>query len=363
VKIGINARILEREVTGVPVYTARLIDGLRARGVALEIYSYGDLPGYEFVGLLKSSGLSSPGMIRKLWWEKAGIRRLVGSDVTVFHGPHTFLPVSRIKGIRYVVTVHDFGTLRCPHYYGWRELYYHKMNLRAALSMADRIICPSVSCRSDLGEFFPEFLAKSVVIHLGYDDFSTVGSDDSILQEYGLSGSSFLLTVGTHGRKNLPNTVSAVKRMVEKGRHVRVVVVGTPTREALRIAETERDLIILVGNLGRARLASLYRNASALLFLSHYEGFGLPVLEAMNCNLPVVASRIAPLREVTGYDEACLADPDDIDDICSKIMRTLDDEIYRKRLVAHGASWKNRFSWEKMIDETLELYRSVISSR
>jgi glycosyltransferase involved in cell wall biosynthesis len=164
--------------------------------------------------------------------------------------------------------------------------------------------------------------------------------------------------------KNLERLVRAVAAIPEQRRPV-LVVPGYATpheaelRELARRLEVE-DWVAWPGWVGGEELEGLYAAASCLVFPSLYEGFGLPVLEAMARGLPVATSGRASLREVAG-DAALLFDPEDVDAIRAAIERLLSDEVERRRLVAAGRERAARFTWERTAELTAAAYRRALS--
>ena len=126
---------------------------------------------------------------------------------------------------------------------------------------------------------------------------------------------------------------------------------GSPTQEA----------VIFPGYVPDADLPAIYTGAQALVLPSLYEGFGLPILEAMGCGTPVVCSRTSSLPEVAG-DAGILIDPGDSDDLAAGIARVIQDSVLRQELMQRGLSQAARFSWQRTAQETLAVYRQVTHS-
>jgi len=124
--------------------------------------------------------------------------------------------------------------------------------------------------------------------------------------------------------------------------------------EAVRATDT--DALVLTGPLGDEALVNLYRGASILLYPSHYEGFGLPVLEAMQCGVPVIAARAASIPELAG-DAAVLLDPLDVDAWSQAILEVFADSVRRADLAQAGIARAARFSWRRTAAETLAIFR------
>jgi glycosyltransferase involved in cell wall biosynthesis len=175
----------------------------------------------------------------------------------------------------------------------------------------------------------------------------------------------FVLFVGTlEPRKNLMRLVQAYAGLpASVRRHVSLVIAGGPgwLSETLRREVAERGLADRVRFIGYVRdedMAPLYSLATVFAYPSLYEGFGLPVLEAMACGVPVLTSNVSSLPEVAG-GAAVLVAPTDVDAIADGLTQLLDDTALAAKLVARGLEWSTNFSWDRCARETLAVYESV----
>jgi glycosyltransferase involved in cell wall biosynthesis len=184
---------------------------------------------------------------------------------------------------------------------------------------------------------------------------------DRVRRRYAIVGPYLLSLGGIEPRKNLPNLVRGFARLPEKGRPALVLAGGSVAwnpegRDALRAALGElpskaREAIILTGYVGEDEKVALLGGAEALVYPSLYEGFGLPVLEAMACGTPVITSNVSALPEVAG-DAALLVDPADPDDIASAIGRLLEGQDLRKDLAVRGRARAASYSWKETARKT-----------
>ena len=187
-KVGINAFMLERDMSGIEVYTKKLVDGFINRDVNFELYSYSKLDKFpEYSKFLKTSNLKSNiNQIKKLYWSQFSIPKLVSKDVDVYFSPSFILPYGLAKKIKKVITIHDLAFLRFPEYTSFKERIYYKLILEYSVKSADTIIAISDSTVEDIKYFFPKYASKVVKINNGFEDYSKIESDNTILNKYNL---------------------------------------------------------------------------------------------------------------------------------------------------------------------------------
>ncbi len=239
-----------------------------------------------------------------------------------------------------VVTVHDLSFEREPAAMGWRDRRVFKAVVPRAARAARRVIAVSERTKRDLVELYGIAAERIAVVPHGVDPAFAPGGNGS---------GSYLLFVGAIQRRKDP--LAAAAAAAELG--LPLVVAG-PAREPELARELERRGADLRGYVEKPELAELYRGAACLVLPSRYEGFGLPVLEAMACGTPVVAHSDPALREVAG-DAALYAGPDGL---AEAIRRALAE---RERLVTAGLERARLFSWDETARRTLDVYREALS--
>jgi glycosyltransferase involved in cell wall biosynthesis len=260
-----------------------------------------------------------------------------------------------------VLTVHDVIFRLFPNYFspGVRVL----LNTLLPLSMrtARVILTDSESSRRDIEHFYPFVRDKLVVVPIAPGPVSWTEPDYTAAQALS-GGQPFILAVGTlQPRKNLARLIEAFHAVcARRVTPVRLLVVGRPdwqsrpVRQAAARSPYAGD-ILFTGYLDDATLAALYRTCVAFVFPSLYEGFGLPVLEAMACGAPVITSDVAALPEVAG-DAARFVDPLSVESICEAMLELLSDEALRGELKQRGLLRAARFSWTRMAEGVSEAY-------
>jgi alpha-1,3-rhamnosyl/mannosyltransferase len=289
--------------------------------------------------------------------------------VDVFHGLNYFLPAQRGKAAL-VVTVHDLSALRHPEWHPARRGLVHRAALRRTIRAVDRVITDTEAIRRELVADLGAPPEKVSAIHPA--PVQGFGPRDPaelkpILDRWGLSPGEYLLFAGAiEPRKNLIRLVEAVATLQTRRRGTPpLILVGPPgwrNREILDGAAGAAPGVRYLGYVPPEELAALMAGCSAFVMPSLYEGFGLPVLEAMASGVPVVTSRGGALEEVAG-DAAVLVDPRDRESIALGIASVLDDAARRETLVRGGLARAAQFTWERTARETLRVYEQAVASR
>ena len=221
--------------------------------------------------------------------------------------------------------------------------------------MSDAIIVDSQSTQKDVSTFFSIPENKINVVHLASDMKPRNGYLPS---KYGIKG-DYLLFVGTvEPRKNLLRLIEAFNQLDPK---LKLVIVGVSGWDNKAVYKTKNPNIIFTGYVPEKDLPIFYGNARLLVYPSLYEGFGIPILEAMHCGCPVITSNISSMPEVAG-DAALLVDPYSVEEIKRAVQRLLGDVKLRKKLIDNGYRQASRFSWEKTANETIKVYEKVLKS-
>lgn len=268
-----------------------------------------------------------------------------------------------------VVTIHDLGYLQVPEGHSARQRRMLDLTTRWNARVASRIIVPSHVTRQDLIERYGTSPDKIRVIHHGVDDrFRSVGPAEParVREAYGL-GCSYLLAVGTvHPRKDLPTLARATARLVAAGYDIDLVVVGKDGWMAAAVREQVRrtglgSRLKELAYVPAEDLPGLYAGSSCFVQPSLFEGFGMPVLEAMAAGTAVVCARNSSLPEVAG-DGADFFDTSNDQHLADVLQPILSDEGYRSHLVARGIERADSFSWATSASETAELLGEALAS-
>lgn len=296
-------------------------------------------------------------------------RQIKQAHLDFMHFPHYNVPLL-YRG-PFVVTIHDltithFPTQRAttlgPLTYRLKHLAY-TLVIRSAVKRAKKIIAVSFYTRNDLAQTYKLDKKKIAVTYEAADLISrrTDLDPNHVLEKYHIV-SPYLIYVGNaYPHKNLEIMPEALRILAEKyGQKPNLVLVGKEDyfyqRLKQEVAKTvPKDRIIFCGYVPDEELPVLYQEATAYIFPSLYEGFGLPPLEAMQYGLPVLSSRASCLPEIL-QDAALYFDPNDPHDIADKIAKIIDDQGLAANLAQLGKQHVQRFSWQKMTADTLLVY-------
>jgi glycosyltransferase involved in cell wall biosynthesis len=262
---------------------------------------------------------------------------------SVFFNPIPILPLVGALPCPAVVTVHDLDGFR-PRWWYFQRL------LRRSLARATRIVCDSQATREELVEEFPNVASKCLVVPLAANvEVFHPGPAGDVLVRLGIREPP-LLAVGTvQPRKNYGRLIEAYSRLGAGAPPL--VIVGKPGWEyeetmAMPASLGLADRVQFAGHLEEVEVGNLMRASLALCAVSTAEGFGIPVLEAMCCGLPVLASDIPPFREIAGT-AARFVTPTSVDDIAAGLTLLLGDGEARKHMIEAGLARRSLFSWER----------------
>lgn len=296
-------------------------------------------------------------------WQIPRLLRLLRADL--YHSAYVAMPYAPLTPT--VLTIYDLIPLLYPEQSSRRARGLIGLLNRLALHAARVVIAISEATRRDYIRCLGAPADKIVTIPLAaaFNDPPSGGEPPGArASQPAPRATRYILYLGSNKpHKNLVRLVEAFTRIPDRA--VQLVIAGAWDArypEARRRAEALGllDRIVFRGPVAEAELPSLYAGAALFVFPSLYEGFGLPVLEAMACGAPVVCSNTSSLPEVAG-DAACLVNPFDVDELAAAIGRILDDEALRWQMRARGLAQAARFSWAQTARQTLAVYRAVAS--
>jgi len=306
-------------------------------------------------------------VLRKGIFLPFSMRRL---KMDLFHGlDHIGIPfLYEDKRCKYVVTIHDLITRIYPSKFTKKHRLVQNTLLPHILRKADRIIAVSNSTKNDIIKFYPEYAHKIKVIYEGVEPQFFPRSNHEIektLDKYNVDF-RYILFLGTvEPRKNIIRVVDAFIQLKQEGNiEQKLVITGRKGWLYKDIIEKTNKTpfskdIIFTDFVDDEDLPSLYSGAEIFLYPSLYEGFGLPVLEAMSCGSPVITSNLSSLPEVAG-DAAILVDPMNVEEIVQAMEKLLRDRELRKELKRKSLERAKFFSWEMAAKETLHLYEDIL---
>ena len=376
--IGFDAKRIVRNGTGLGSYSRTLVNNLIVQCPEdTELRLYAPDKGIDALrNQIKSgvtwcypslfsplSSLLSP--LMKPYWRSHGIVNDLKRDgVEVFHGLSGELPIGlRKAGIKGVVTIHDLIFLRHPEWYNPVDVMFYKWKFHKTLKEATKIIAISECTKRDIihyGKVEPER------IELIYQSFSpqfkqnsspqnnTASEENSSLFTLNSSLKRYILSVGTvEERKNLGLAVKALDYLPD---NVHLVAVGRQTDYAKSLPKHSR--LHLMGQLPIEELTALYDGAEAFVYPSRYEGFGIPIIEAISRGLPVVACTGSCLEEAGGPD-SIYVDPDDAQAMANAIKSVLKGAPDREQRIERSKEYIKRFEGNDVAAQVMQLYQNL----
>jgi glycosyltransferase involved in cell wall biosynthesis len=372
-RIAIDATAIPRLMAGAGVYTYELIRALPdvegdhdylvfARSDAFD----GLARRHPNLRVVRVRAPTRPG--RLLWEQTALPLALRRARIDVLHSPHHTTPALAL-GCRRVVTLHDVTFFLVPERYPPARRLYFRAVTRASARLADALITPSEAVKGDVVRILrvlPERVtAVPEAAAPAYAPVDAPEALDRVRRKYRLP-ERYVLSVGSlEPGKNRRRLIAACARLRERGVEHHLVISGQRAWRYEDELDVVRQLglddrVHVLGFVDGADMPALYSAADLLAFPSLYEGFGLPVLEAMACGTPVITSSVSALPEVAG-DAALLVDPADVSALAESMERALTDGALRADLRARGLERARMFSWERAARETLAVYEKAAS--
>lgn len=372
-RIAVDATSVPLRPAGAGVYAIELLRALAAREGRRDGYAvfargaWADeiAPGRRDWRIERVAARSRP---ERTAWEQLRLPgRLSALGIDVLHSTHHTLPLrlrARTGGGRTkrVVTVHDVTFLRIPQRYPLARRLYMEASTRLAVRVADAIIVPSRAVRDDVLRMLS---VPDGRVHVVYEAAAPRFTLDAAARGAGVDA-PYILSVGSlEPGKNRGRLIRALRALRAEGLPQRLVIAGQPAWKyhddyALVRELGMTDAVTFLGYVPDERLPALYAGADAFAGPSLYEGFGLPVLEAMACGVPVVTSATGATAEVAG-DAAVLVDPLSMTSIADGLRSVLWDEARRRELRERGLQRAGEFSWTRAADETHAVYERLVA--
>lgn len=364
-KLSIDATGLGGVKTGTAVYVTEILrcwcrdESLRHQFV---IFASPKTAGYlRSLGLDKRfSFVDAPdSRVMRIFWQQIVMPwHLARLDVDVHWGCGFVLPVFSWR--RMVVTIYDLTFQLFPSVHEPVKRYYFPAMMAIAIRKARRIIAISAATEADLHRILPESKGKTAVTLLAprFLPFSERGVSSQVLPN-----DNYIVCLGTlEPRKNIERLLEAWLGIAEVERAgVKLVVIGVRgwmVDQFIARHQGADQSVVIAGYLDDCEVYRIMQQALALAYPSLYEGFGLPVLEAMSLGVPVLTSDVGATREISG-NAALLVDPTDVSSIREGLIRLLGDRVLREKLAQLGRVQAGKFCWEKTAQRTLDILEEV----
>jgi glycosyltransferase involved in cell wall biosynthesis len=363
-RVGFDGRAFSSPAAGIRRYSTELVRALLSLGEPVAIVALGGDPDRIPAGVERVS--ESAHLPSNAGWTLIGLPRTAArARVDLIHAPAYTAPVW--AGVPVVLTIHDISYEIHPEWYPYRRDWLRRYFYRRSATAAARVLTVSAFSASEIVSAYGVPRSRITVTPLGVHATFGAGDPNLALDLPVNVTEPFLLHVGDlHERRNLPMLVDAV---LAARRHrgalaaLSLVVAGVDrgVSEGLCATAAEAgapDAVVALGPVDEQRLRALYRGATALVYPSLYEGFGLPLIEAMASGTPVLASHEASIPEVLG-GAGMLLDPYDSAAWRDAIIRVVNDEPLRDDLRARGLARAATFTWQRTARLTLDVYREA----
>ncbi len=361
-RIGVNALyLIPGGVGGTEIYLRELLKALAAIDSANEYYVFTNFETRDGLVPKQSNFLWKPQAVHarnrpaRIIWEQTVLAwECSRYKLDVLFNPGFTGPC--LANCRGVTTIHDLQHLRHPEYFRWFDLPFWRLAVWMSVCRCWRLIAVSQATKADILHYYRVPDSRVKVVHHGVD-----GSFFTLRR----APQDYLLCVSTlHPHKNLERLLRAYAK---RARTEKLVLAGMKGFRAREIETLVRELkiedrVIIPGWIPREELLDWFTRAKAFIYPSTFEGFGMPVLEAMAAGIPVACSRIPPLEEVAG-EAALYFDPLDEDAIAGAMDRILQDPSLREKLSAAGPGQARPFSWERAARETLAVLLEAASAK
>jgi glycosyltransferase involved in cell wall biosynthesis len=370
-RIGFDAKRAFFNKSGLGSYSRNLIMGLTDFFPDNEYYLY--TPGLNeelFEPVHPSIKIVTPKrMFHRIfssYWRTFHISKELPKDgIKIFHGLSHELPYNfPKKQVKSIVTIHDLIFLRLPHMYKLIDRTIYEKKFKYACEVSDRVIAVSRQTAEDIVEFFHISPEKIDVVYQGCNPVfnnEVPLIEKEILRMKYLLPKSFILYVGTiEERKNL---LTLIKALHYGKIDIPLVVIGKPTAYLNKIIEfIERHSlinIIFCDVVQNQDLPGIYQLADLFVYPSIFEGFGIPVLEAMYSRVPVITSKASSMTEVGG-DYTIYVDPTNAEEMAAAIKKVLFDEDLQQKMVAEGYRHARSFDADKVTSNIMQVYKKVL---
>ncbi len=364
--IGIDARLTHYRVGGISRYTRGIISALEDNPPAQKITVF---QSRKAKGALSrrfaSANLCTPPHHP---WERMALSvELFGRRLDLLHSPDFIAPLRGAR--RHVITVHDLSFIHYPEYMTAASRRYYNAQIQASVKRSDHILANSFATKQDFVNILDVPPQKITVHHLGVeDDFCPLprSATKPVIKHLDLP-ETYLLFVGTiEPRKNLVGLARAYRDLKDELPDLpQLLIAGRPgwhfeqlMRDITQVGVN--DSLIFRHDISDAQLPAIYNHALLLVLPSYYEGFGLPVLEAMACGTVPIVSNAAALPEIVA-DVGILVDPRDPATIAQAMQRLLGDSAWRAAQSAAGIKRAKRFRWDAAAQTVRDVYQALLN--
>ena len=362
--IGFDAKRIVRNATGLGSYARTLVNDLARFPLQLCLYApdagRDDLRSQIVTQDNVAFCYPHSSRFTSLWRSRGIVSDLRRDGVQLYHGLSGELPIGlRKRGIKSVVTIHDLIFLRHPEYYHWLDTKIYAWKFRQTLREADHIIAISECTKRDIIAYGHVDPSRITVIYQS----CAPRFNQPLTSQLSTLNSKYILSVGSiEARKNILLGVKALPYLPED---FSLVVAGRHTSytdEVLAYAKAHglAHRLQLLHDVSDEALPALYAGAEAFIYPSRYEGFGIPIIEAISCGLPVVACTGSCLEEAGGPDSLYVS-PDDAEGLAAAVRQVLRGAEGREARIARSRDYIRRFQGADVASQVVQLYQNLCS--
>ncbi len=376
-RIGIDYTPAYEQGGGIGRYVRELVAALVAQRDLYDYRLFVAGAAFPFTAPFQASRVSwSPITVTPPWlariWHRLRLPLVVEAftgKLDLFHATDFVLPPTLSQTVT-LLTVHDLSFVRVPDSAFPALKRYLDQVVPRSVMRADHILADSVATKVDLVDLYGVVPEKVTVLLSGVNQSFARATDPVFLMamrnKYGLGSWPYLFSVGTvQPRKNYARVIQALALLHKRGFDLHLVIAGgkgwldDPIYATVH-EQKMQDFVHFIGFADDADLPALYSAASCFVFPSLYEGFGLPVLEAMRCGTPVITSNVSSLPEVAG-DAALTVDPYDVEAIADALERIVSSPSLCETLVSRGYERARQFTWEASAQHLLDIYAQLLA--
>ena len=375
-KIAFDAKRISHNATGLGNYSRYIVNILSNYYPEHQYQLYfpskgksslrAQLPAKQQIKDFYPKGLHSVLCFKSMWRSFGIVRDLKQNSPDLFHGLSNEIPLGlRKAGIKSIVTIHDLIFMRYPLFYPWIDRHIYAYKFKKSCQEANKIIAISEMTKRDIISYFHIPEEKIKVIYQGCDkSFTQAVSADKkaeVRRKYNFPEQYILYVGSIESRKNLLLVVKALGLLKEK---VHLVAIGkqTPYTEVVKKHIEELHLeeqVSILSNIPFDELPAIYQMASLFTYPSFFEGFGIPIIEALHSGVPVIAATGSCLEEAGG-PYSIYVDPNNEMEMSEAISKVLSDKDLADKMIKQGKEYVNQFN-EKIAKDIIDLYNQVIN--
>ncbi|CAN5389432.1 glycosyltransferase family 1 protein [soil metagenome] len=376
-KIGFDAKRVFSNATGLGNYSRFIIKALSKNHQENDYFLYTPTQGFnsetksiislDNVHLRTPSSIISKMNLGSIWRTTIVGNVALKEGINVFHGLSNELPLVLDKKLKSVVTIHDLLFIRYPALYNFVDIEIYKRKVKHACKVADKIIAVSQQTAEDITDFLGIEQQKIEVVYQGCNpsfrkEFPPIELN-KVVDKYKLPD-DFILNVGTiEARKNSLLIIKALGH-IKNSTDIPLVIVGKATKyknELLKLAKKEEILnrIIFLHDVSFDDLPKIYQLAKLFIYPSKFEGFGIPIIEALCSQIPVISSKGSCFAEAGGGD-SIYVDPEDHEELGDAILRILNNPSLAGKMIMQGQEYVKRFDERCIASELIRVYNNLL---